>query len=501
MSLNLLIADDEHVIRAGIANSIDWESLDVTIVGFAENGIEALEQIKQLHVDLVITDINMPFCDGLRFIEKCKHIKPDIQFIILSGFDKFEYVKKALHLQVNDYLLKPIKRDELIDTVLNIQHKLHHKSSTPLKRDESFQKLIAYNLLPEHQLKLLQDQLNLSFPAQILVFDTPYSQLNIINLLRNSNYATTGEFFPCSNSKIGMFIPTKSLTENSSIFAKELLHFIYRETSLSLSCGIGQKVTTISQISNSYQSAIHYLTYQLYNLPDGIYDCSLNHDPSLIPQPIENYFYTELFHAIVQQDLDKIPPMVESFFTKILYHTTPPPSFVLGSCNHLMVELSKHLQRYPMIYSHISLPEIMKEIQEKTSLTTLKEWLIETLSHFAYMIDESSMRNYNPHINEALLYIEKNITSKLSLEDVAKHIHLNKNYFTVLFKETTGENFRNYVLNCKIEYAKELLRESPITTSNLALLLGYEEPRSFIRAFKNVTTKTPSEYAKLYHNY
>ena len=116
--LKIMIADDEDKICQLIYKLIDWSSMRMEVIGIAHNGIEALDLAKEYHPDIAITDIRMPGLDGLEFIEKAKEVDPNLEFIIISGYQQFEYAKKAIKYGVSDYLLKPIKKEELIGTLI-----------------------------------------------------------------------------------------------------------------------------------------------------------------------------------------------------------------------------------------------------------------------------------------------------------------------------------------------------------------------------------------------
>ena len=120
----VLLVDDEEEIREGIIKKIDWESLGYTIAGDAENGLEALEKAEHLHPDVVITDIKMPFMNGLELGERLSVVMPSTKLIIFSGFDDFEYAQKAIKLNVAEYVLKPVNASELMETLKKLKQKL-----------------------------------------------------------------------------------------------------------------------------------------------------------------------------------------------------------------------------------------------------------------------------------------------------------------------------------------------------------------------------------------
>ena len=128
----LLVDDEEEVIQA-IIRKINWEELGFSVVGYADNGIKALEMIEESQPDVVMTDIKMPYMDGM---ELCSHIRreyPAMKIVLFTGFDEFEYAKEAVHLEVEEYILKPVNSVELINIFTKLKIKLdpEEKSDNP----------------------------------------------------------------------------------------------------------------------------------------------------------------------------------------------------------------------------------------------------------------------------------------------------------------------------------------------------------------------------------
>ena len=120
----VLIADDEAEIRDGMIQRLDWGSLGFTVAASAENGVEALELLEQTKPDVIMTDIKMPFMDGLEFIEKAVEMLPTVKIIVFSGFDDFEYAQKAIRLNVEEYLLKPISSVQMSQSLIKLKKKM-----------------------------------------------------------------------------------------------------------------------------------------------------------------------------------------------------------------------------------------------------------------------------------------------------------------------------------------------------------------------------------------
>lgn len=117
----ILLVDDEAEVRTSIIRKIDWSAVGFQVVGDAENGVDALEKIEQLEPDVVLTDIRMPYMDGLEMAERLREIHPSIKVVLFSGFDDFEYAQKAIKLNIIEYILKPVNAEEMMEILLRIK--------------------------------------------------------------------------------------------------------------------------------------------------------------------------------------------------------------------------------------------------------------------------------------------------------------------------------------------------------------------------------------------
>lgn len=153
--LKVLIADDERIIREGLSGAIDWASLGLTLVGAARDGREALLLAQTAEPDICLVDIMMPGLNGLEFIEALRQIRPNIRFIIISGYDEFDYAQRAIKLKIFDYLLKPIDEAELERVLRSAIHSIENASSETTRI--SMMKDQLENVRPEAQKKFILD--------------------------------------------------------------------------------------------------------------------------------------------------------------------------------------------------------------------------------------------------------------------------------------------------------------------------------------------------------
>jgi two-component system response regulator YesN len=199
MSFKVLIADDERVIREGLAALIDWESLGFSVCGLASNGLEALEMAKSLMPDLILVDIRMPLLSGLQMIERTRVALPEVLFIIISGHDEFDFARKAINLGVKDYLLKPVKEPLLLESVSRVRDELVQRrqnqnqynfaiaqlqKNMSVLRDQFLQQLINGHLVQEEIDELL------AFHE----LQQGYTHFCLLRFNRVANLSTTGEW-------------------------------------------------------------------------------------------------------------------------------------------------------------------------------------------------------------------------------------------------------------------------------------------------------------------
>ncbi len=498
-TLNLLIVDDEPVIQQGLSNIIDWESYGIKPAGFACNGLEALA-FMQAHqnIDIVLTDIRMPHCDGLTFIEKATVEFPNTKFIVLSGFEDFDYAKRAISLRVTGYLLKPIVIQELIDTLHQIRCSLDLIDEKPVPRHEYFRQLILTPILSPGALDTLNSKLDIAYPCTVNVFDLPHTNAPILELLTNAFTATHCEFFHCENRFLGVLTYGTSVAEQKQLLLK-ICSYMEKNFQIYGRFGMGTLCNELSELKPSYINAKNYLSYKIYDQKSLFFNFTIMGDTTISPPSIDSQLSNDIKVAILNKNTEKLTSLTDKFFHQLLYIKMPPPAYIYGMCNHLIIEVCNTFIEYPIVKDSITIGELYSDLLTQESLDDIKRYVHSTFLHISMLLNGTFTKSKNPMIDSALIYIEANIASKLTLDDVAKHVCLNKNYFTTLFTRMVGESFRNYLITQKMEYAKKILQSEDISITALAVNLGYDEPRSFIRAFKKSTGKTPFEYASTYN--
>lgn len=526
--ITLLIVDDESEIRSGLRTIIPWQDYSISLVGCASSGAEALDMIRYYEPDIVITDIQMPGMNGLDLIDRARQEQFDCSFVILSGYDDFQYAKTAIRYGVEDYLLKPISIQELTALVEKLKEQilkkrnLHTDQLSTLKQLRHAQvSLRKNNLVPE----LLRNELSVpELAAALYEYSLPVKNTRscavliqaftarqdteeeeelsrrLLPLFTDLEQHLTG--FPALTAQLppASFIIVFNLPDKSEDFTalKELLSEYANNTgsygNFRLIAAAGSVVPSLTEISESYQIARQVMTYHIYPSLGNLIDASVldGLEPPMI-MPGE-----EFLDDILRADTESLKLHLDRYFQKLLDHPMPPPSYLYGLCNYLILHLRSELTRYLEEAPKSFAGDAYMVLQSLSTVDEIRSWMYDILSGFSDEMKVSRATKSDPLIEKAIDYIQKNILKNIHTEDVCNYLGLSKSYFSTYFKNKTQLNFRDYTLDLKISYAQEQLKLPEHTPSDVAIMLGYEDYRSFSRAFKTRTGLAPSDYQKKY---
>jgi len=528
-TITLLIVDDEAEIRSGLRSIIPWEDYSVSVIGTAASGAEALDMIRYYEPDIVITDIQMPGMNGLELVARAKKEQFDCSFVILSGYDEFEYAKSAIRYGVKEYLLKPISIKELKELILTLKEDILSKRDNYSDRLSTLHKLRSaqisiqkFNLIPQllrgdlSSLELEKVILDYSLPIRnkeccivyIQAFSTnsggeemPEISLCLSTLKKSFEEALTGSSlltaeYPSSGLLLLVNLPFTA-PDGSSLTETLRTHIgrkIDTEGNIQIVAAIGRPVSSLLSIPASFKDARQAITWHIYpetGLVLESKDLKMDQPPIIMPG-------NEILEAILKDRQEEIITHFNEYLNKLLTTPAPPPSYLYSMCNYLVItlqsQLSKHLDGMPKSYTG----NTFATLQSLNSLEEIRSFMYRVLSAFAEELSVNRAVKSDPLIEKAMDYIHKNLLKNPRTEEVCSFLGLSKSYFSTYFKNKTQLNFRDYTLDLKINYAQEQLKFSEHTPSEVSMVLGYEDYRSFSRAFKARTGLTPTDYQKQY---
>ena len=497
----VLIVDDKSLIRKGIISAIDWKQLNIELIGKSENGRYALEIIKKMKPDIVITDIRMPDMDGIELLKNIYELGIQIITIVISGYDDFDYAKKAIKYGSIDYIMKPIDPAELNEslkkacTILD-KNMVYSSTNEQLLRD-FFQKLIKEIKYDQQEYKKLFDQYifeSCLFCVAVIKnkkniaispdFSIPYNNMKVC-LIEESNWIMTYVFF----TNIKELSHNNFKTTVEKLLKDSLKNYLNEE----IITGVGQITTSLDNLTISYRNACDVAVYNIFHKNEDIISYSQIENRQSINIRLDEY-ESELILNITSGNAKKSVQILERLFDKVFnYSNISIESIMLIFRNLCYILIKLNVAFKDEIYDFldkISLPGYLLKYNSIDALTQV----IYNFYNFAVQkyIDEAGGKN--SILFKVKNFIESNYSSDISLKELADLFHINASYLTRIFKEQEGESINTFIVKIRIENAKKILETGKVNIEKLAQSVGYEDSTYFFKVFKKVSGMTPREY-------
>lgn len=537
--------DDEPIVLEGIRSKIDWDGSGFTFAGEATDGEIALSMIHELKPDILITDIKMPFMDGLQLAQAIKQTQPWIKIIILSGHDEFDYAKKAISIGIEDYLLKPFTPDELIASLKKTAERIDterkqlsdiSKLKAELKSNEALIKKEFLNNLV-HGSADMSSVIQKSSELGINLISRYYKVLISRIQSRSGNINTQQEacsllnsystaineavsFFHHSNLLVCIFKGSTQaeLDDNTFRAAESISHIATKNDDCTVLTAIGKTVEHLSQLKTSYEDAKKILAVN--TVPSG--DSGANNSSSRIISfddlGAEINYDTNTSTDIQNDgnsgflDISENDPLVDRLKyagkndisaiieeSMSLIRNNPGQFKVFAS--YILVDLifavSKLIEKLGGDIKTLN-PEILQRkfvddaVQNEENFTRI----IEQVLNFALEYRDSKMTGkYGDVILKAKKFIEENYADQnTTLTSVAEQVCLSPNHFSTIFSQECKTTFIEYLTSVRIENAKRLMRETEMKGYDIAYECGFSDPHYFSYIFKKNTGLSPREY-------
>ena len=542
--LKIFLAEDEVIVRETIKRMIPWEDLGFELVGEAADGEMALPLLIRQQPDLLITDIKMPFMDGLTLAKLAKKEIPELKVVILSGYDDFNYAKQAISIGVEDYLLKPITKNALIERLTEIRSRYEHEK-TQKEYYEKFQREMQayeknssrdfFEALVGGSLDMMEvykraEKLGLDIVAEaynVLIFtmncDEDFSgqreeysswEAESLELLENFfSGHSSAMLFRSNVFSYGVLIKgqKENIDENTRACVDEITRILNRqEGRQEWFLAVGQPVERLSQIQKSYHTASRAFSQRyLYDENILCYDeMEMMEQHSTLEEAEDNAYLQKvdvnaLNPAILQKFLSNgLKEETENFVKDYFYAIGQEPMESLVFRNYVILNV-----RFSVISFLKGLGCDTNEMEPADTEEVLAESGKNMESAIAYaekMIsraieirDQNSGNKNRSILKTAVDFIDSHYMDEdISLNTVANVANVSSNHFSALFSQNMGQTFIEYLTSLRMSKAKELLRCTGMRSSEIAGEIGYKDAHYFSYLFKKTQGMTPSDYRK-----
>lgn len=534
--IKVFLVEDEMVIRRGIKNSIDWEKEGYIFCGEASDGELAYPMIIKEKPDILITDIRMPFMDGLELCKLVKKELPNIKILILSGYDEFDYAKEAICLGVTEYLLKPISSGKLLEALNWVSESIRRekedkdlvrkymeemRENTEHEKQKFFEQMIAGNLSMADALETGEKyEMNLSAGMyNLLLFRFTLGEENRKSgeLLGEAEYAIEKlterlEYvFEFQRGVEGwafllMADNEEQMSERVKELSKDLEEIMKNYSTIAYFGGIGQPVARLRELEESFREAERALAARFtmeLNRIISVEDIRMAQNVDTLDDiEITSFGEIEKTRTMLEKFLnngaeDEIDEFVDVYINELPEENLKSVlmrQYIIMDAYIVMMSFCEKIEGIEgeMQAQSEELKNSMKTIQ---TLEEIKNYIRMLLKKIIGVRDTISGRRYSDIIEIAKDQIRKTYMSdEISLNTIAAEVGMSPSYFSSIFSKEMGKTFVKYLTEIRMDRAKELLMCSSMKTSEIGYEVGYKDPHYFSYIFKKTQNCTPKEF-------
>ena len=493
----VILVDDEAEVIDMIEKKIHWNDLGFEVAGSATNGVKALELVEKLQPDVVLTDIKMPYMDGLELSRRLNREYPNIYIMLCTGFDEFEYAKEAVHLEIKEYMLKPVNATELSESLTNLKHTLDREREEKLnvkKLNDYFQEVLpklqsnfficvifhtSENHVPEGMNPLL-----LSMSVEREIKQRLMDQWNC------------REFIYMGNTLLILELDAEDKITQITDACDRFCRWAYRIMGAVVTAGIGTVCDSLYEISLSYERAREAVSYRvLYGTKRAINIGEIVPKEQIKPVQSEESRMQTLFRAIRIGDSAEIERAAHGEMEKLHKNTETMSQYNLATME-IVSGFFKFCTDNSLDFNKIS--GNMQNIYEKVSQmdeSSLTAWIVqmsETISEKLKCARNSSARRL---IVEAQNIVqERYMEADISLDEVCAVLGVSNSYFSSVFKKEAGKSFISYLTDYRMDIAAEMILNTDEKSYTIAEKVGYLDANYFSYVFKKKFGVSPSKY-------
>ena len=533
----IILVDDEEEVRKGIIRKIDWEALGFQVVGDAENGQDALEKIEQLEPDVVMTDIRMPYMDGLTLTSWIRQKYPSVKVLIFSGFDDFEYAQQAIKLNVTEYILKPVNVEELTRILNSVRENLDQEieqrrdvdrlresylSSLPILRELFLNDMVRGNMpaenirqkLEEYKIDILGAEKWLTAVINVeneaseesgltLHQEKELIPISVKSLLEDNlkDYCR----FTAFNSAVGVTLIAAVDGEREQTSLIDLLGDVCKEIrrilQVTVTIGIGYFSRELKQLPAAYQSAVDALGYrEIVGTGKTIYINDME-PVSRGKLQLETRDEADLIAVVKFGTREKIEAAAKNFAARMegaRVHMRQLQVYQMSIINCLIRLMQQQDLELGAMFG-------TDEMYGKVIYGNMKpEEFASVITEVGCRMNEAMNRERDKTAKKVILEAKQYILDhyqdpELSVDVMCRQLHMSPAYFSTVFKRETGQTYIAYLTEVRLDKAVELLNTTDDKTYVIAQKVGYQEQNYFSYVFKKRFGISPTKFRGSQH--
>lgn len=526
--LKVIIADDERIQREGMMEYINWDDYGMAVVGCAADGCEALELVRMHMPDILITDIKMPKMDGLELSKRAREILPDIKILIVSGYDEFEFARKALELNACSYILKPLNKEKIReglekvglickkDLLAREEHanlKRQLDESKPLLVEKFFKELLYGFLKDENIIKKRSEFLSIVMPSSgyyVLLFQVDdFFEQDISEEMKQMFFLGFSVYLSETSISYGKSAVVQHkecefvlILYGDSIddvevpqIADCIRECLCEKFGATVTLGVSNRKKSFLEADQGYKEA-QLAARQKYYLGKG--SCILFTDidySSDIPVKIDE-IYEKLLNGIGVGNADKVEEMVDGIFCAFSRTSRIREQYVKAFCFRLMSDIYKILydmnEKMENIFDEEDI--LWSKIYRFDTIPDVRQWVKNIINTVTQYVFCKRSRKNSSVVDTITRILEEKYYEQVTIDELAKKVYLTPSYICILFKENKGESIIDYLTRVRLKHAQRLLADNSVKIYEVAERTGFNSTSYFSIVFKNAYGISPKDY-------
>ncbi len=526
--MKLMIVDDEYLSRFALRTLISKKISGIEIIGEAENGRQAIELNRKLRPEIIIMDIKMPGISGIDASMEIINEFPETNILILTAYDNFGFIKRALDIGVKGYILKPIKEAEVIDKLSRMLDQIHEQESRndfmetvekkisivkPFIEDEMVSAFISgsYDTAKiENYISFLQEDIQAGYFFLVSAKSDYLAEINNSlrnRILREKTMDILMRHLPLMKkcffgrtqaNTIVIFIPVQrnlpcaEVAGEAVMIGQQMQRKLKVIGNIDLAVGIGNIYSDIKEFNKSYNEAMTALKCAL---PEKavIHYKSIDADTLCVKSP---RYPIELENKLIEQmkfgNIESAVSDADHIFL-LLSESYKTPARLKEAVYEFIAIIKRAVIQMGIPLTSPTDTGMLSELVELSSVEEIELWGKNHIHHLIRQTEKWSSKNAEL-FSMVFDYTNKNFSKDITLESAASEAGLTSQYLSRIFKEKCGINFIDYITKKRMEYAKELLKKSNESIKKISKLSGYEDPNYFCRIFKKENGMSPKQY-------
>lgn len=526
----VLIVDDEFRIGMLIRKLIRWEECNMECIGLVDNGETALRIIHDKHPDVLITDIRMPRISGLDLIGMVAGLYKDMKFVVISGYKEFEYAHQALQYGVDNYLLKPINENELNEVMQKIHAEFTERQQQSLEQME-LQETVSESrhIIKRDFLKNIIEQedeveagdFNVSMDGEVyrgIDIKLDYADYNkhdkkqdkltvekVVSIVETILHTTAEETLICEKENLHIYClfnydygKSKDIRNCINDILSEIKECLIGFEQYEVTIGVGTERTAFGEIRFSIKEAYRAAGNRI-KLGSGrlIYADAIAGRRGAESPGLEETYADSVMASIESYSRRSLEQCINHIYSEFVMQDDLDFSYCYDLAESLIGYFFEHIGMQSDESRQLR-KKLLSSCQHCYTIPGLKNLLKTTLGEYLDASRTAVETEFMKPIRQAQQYIDEHYGDKIVLEDLAAIVNLNPVYFSVLFKKETGFNFSSYLVDIRMNKAKEMLRDTNETIAAIAERVGYRDARYFSQTFTKTVGVKPVLYRKLH---